>query len=169
MCPPRLLQAPKRKRSLKQLFQRRGGSSGARGGITGGTGAPRPRSVSGTPGDVVAPPSPERAAAVRSTGSAGCTYGSGSTVKVLNNYIGIGIDAKVAVEFHQIRDSYPSFFQSQFGNKMWCACTLPGWRSACLREGGGLLEATVRLSRGHHAATRGRRRVCLQGRCTAHA
>ena len=121
-------QAPKRKRSLKQLFQRRGGSSGARGGGTGGTGAPRPRSVSGTPGDAVAPPSPERSAAARSTG-AGSTSGSGSagsTVKVLNNYIGIGIDAKVAVEFHQIRDSYPSFFQSQFGNKMWCAHILPG-------------------------------------------
>lgn len=26
---------------------------------------------------------------------------------------------QVALEFHRIRDSYPSFFQSQFGNKMW--------------------------------------------------
>jgi diacylglycerol kinase (ATP) len=40
--------------------------------------------------------------------------------QVMNNYVGIGIDAKVAVEFHEIRDNYPSFFQSQvcFHNPM---------------------------------------------------
>ena len=38
---------------------------------------------------------------------------SHSQVKVMNNYVGIGIDAQVAVEFHQIRDSYPALFQSQ--------------------------------------------------------
>jgi len=49
-------------------------------------------------------------------------YGSAGArpeVRVLNNYIGIGIDAKVALEFHHYRDRYPSWFQSQFGNKMW--------------------------------------------------
>jgi hypothetical protein len=31
----------------------------------------------------------------------------------MNNYLGIGIDAKVALEFHHMRDSYPSLFTSQ--------------------------------------------------------
>ncbi|KAG1677798.1 hypothetical protein FOA52_008562 [Chlamydomonas sp. UWO 241] len=37
----------------------------------------------------------------------------------MNNYVGIGIDAKVALEFHTMRDNFPSLFQSQLGNKMW--------------------------------------------------
>lgn len=40
-----------------------------------------------------------------------------TAVKVLNNYLGIGIDAKVAYEFHQTRKAYPLWFQSQLGNK----------------------------------------------------
>lgn len=28
-------------------------------------------------------------------------------VKAMNNYLGIGIDAKVALEFHRLRDQYP--------------------------------------------------------------
>ncbi|KAK9817740.1 hypothetical protein WJX72_001471 [[Myrmecia] bisecta] len=39
--------------------------------------------------------------------------------KTLNNYLGIGIDAKVALEFHQVREQYPGWFQSQMGNKLW--------------------------------------------------
>lgn len=38
--------------------------------------------------------------------------------KAMNNYLGIGIDAKVALEFHRLRENYPSWFQSQFGNKL---------------------------------------------------
>ena len=38
--------------------------------------------------------------------------------KAMNNYLGIGVDAKVALEFHEMRESYPQWFQSQFGNKL---------------------------------------------------
>ncbi|KAJ9510758.1 hypothetical protein QJQ45_027622 [Haematococcus lacustris] len=37
----------------------------------------------------------------------------------LNNYLGVGIDAKVALEFHRIREAMPGFFRSQLGNKVW--------------------------------------------------
>ncbi len=48
--------------------------------------------------------------------------GSGQRVdKVMNNYLGIGIDAKVALEFHSMREEYPAWFQSQMGNKLWYA------------------------------------------------
>jgi len=36
----------------------------------------------------------------------------------MNNYLGIGVDAKVAFEFHELREAYPQWFQSQFGNKL---------------------------------------------------
>ncbi|KAK9855135.1 hypothetical protein WJX84_000838 [Apatococcus fuscideae] len=39
--------------------------------------------------------------------------------KVMNNYLGIGIDAKVALDFHSMREEYPAWFQSQMGNKLW--------------------------------------------------
>ncbi|KAK9851856.1 hypothetical protein WJX84_011935 [Apatococcus fuscideae] len=39
--------------------------------------------------------------------------------KVMNNYMGIGIDAKVALDFHSMREEYPAWFQSQMGNKLW--------------------------------------------------
>ena len=38
--------------------------------------------------------------------------------KAMNNYLGIGVDAKVALEFHEMRESHPQWFQSQFGNKL---------------------------------------------------
>lgn len=38
---------------------------------------------------------------------------------VMNNYLGIGVDARIALDFHQLRDSFPEFFQSQVGNKLW--------------------------------------------------
>ena len=41
------------------------------------------------------------------------------TVKEMNNYLGIGIDAKVTLEFHSLRESYPDWFHSQMGNKLW--------------------------------------------------
>lgn len=37
----------------------------------------------------------------------------------MNNYLGIGVDARIALDFHQLRDSFPEFFQSQVGNKLW--------------------------------------------------
>lgn len=39
--------------------------------------------------------------------------------KMMNNYMGIGIDAKVALDFHSMREEYPAWFQSQMGNKLW--------------------------------------------------
>lgn len=39
---------------------------------------------------------------------------------MMNNYMGIGIDAKVALDFHSMREEYPAWFQSQMGNKLWC-------------------------------------------------
>lgn len=38
--------------------------------------------------------------------------------KFMNNYLGVGVDAKVALEFHGIRESHPHWFQSQIGNKL---------------------------------------------------
>lgn len=37
----------------------------------------------------------------------------------MNNYLGIGVDAKAALDFHALRNSYPSWFCSQVGNKLW--------------------------------------------------
>ena len=34
--------------------------------------------------------------------------------------------AQVALEFHQMRDQYPEWFHSQFGNKLWCAARTSG-------------------------------------------
>eukprot|EP00735_Rhodelphis_limneticus_P013805 TRINITY_DN7761_c0_g1::TRINITY_DN7761_c0_g1_i1::g.8208::m.8208 TRINITY_DN7761_c0_g1::TRINITY_DN7761_c0_g1_i1::g.8208 ORF type:complete len:597 (+),score=138.51,sp/Q39017/DGK1_ARATH/37.98/4e-47,sp/Q39017/DGK1_ARATH/47.37/2e-08,DAGK_acc/PF00609.14/3.9e+03,DAGK_acc/PF00609.14/1.1e-44,DAGK_cat/PF00781.19/0.0013,DAGK_cat/PF00781.19/3.4e-08 TRINITY_DN7761_c0_g1_i1:881-2671(+) len=39
--------------------------------------------------------------------------------KVMNNYMGIGIDAHAAYKFHLLREQYPELFQSQLGNKLW--------------------------------------------------
>jgi diacylglycerol kinase (ATP) len=38
---------------------------------------------------------------------------------VLNNYLGIGVDAQVALEFHEQRERSPGLFMSQFVNKLW--------------------------------------------------
>ncbi|TDH67367.1 hypothetical protein CCR75_005940 [Bremia lactucae] len=38
---------------------------------------------------------------------------------VLNNYLGIGVDAQVALEFHEQRERSPGLFVSQFVNKLW--------------------------------------------------
>jgi diacylglycerol kinase (ATP) len=39
--------------------------------------------------------------------------------KTMNNYLGIGVDAKAALEFHHLREHYPQWFHSQVGNKLW--------------------------------------------------
>lgn len=38
--------------------------------------------------------------------------------KFMNNYLGVGVDARVAGLFHNIRESHPHLFQSQIGNKL---------------------------------------------------
>ncbi|TYZ64740.1 hypothetical protein PybrP1_004283 [[Pythium] brassicae (nom. inval.)] len=38
---------------------------------------------------------------------------------VLNNYLGVGVDAQVALEFHEQRERSPGLFMSQFVNKLW--------------------------------------------------
>ncbi|KAG9416131.1 hypothetical protein AC1031_000531 [Aphanomyces cochlioides] len=37
----------------------------------------------------------------------------------MNNYVGIGVDAQVALEFHEKRERSPSLFVNQFINKFW--------------------------------------------------
>ncbi len=37
----------------------------------------------------------------------------------MNNYMGIGVDAKVSLEFHRLREQFPHWFRSQMGNKVW--------------------------------------------------
>ncbi|KAJ0412565.1 hypothetical protein ATCC90586_006932 [Pythium insidiosum] len=38
---------------------------------------------------------------------------------VCNNYLGVGVDAQVALEFHEQRERSPGLFMSQFVNKLW--------------------------------------------------
>ena len=35
--------------------------------------------------------------------------------KVMNNYMGIGVDAKVSLEFDRLRTKFPHWFKSQIG------------------------------------------------------
>jgi diacylglycerol kinase (ATP) len=58
-------------------------------------------SLSGTPRGSAPPPLPPK-----------------EVKKAMSNYLGIGVDAKVALEFHEMRETYPQWFQSQFGNKL---------------------------------------------------
>ena len=37
----------------------------------------------------------------------------------MNNYVGVGVDAKVSLVFHRLRDQFPQWFRSQMGNKVW--------------------------------------------------
>ncbi len=45
--------------------------------------------------------------------------GGASVRKLMNNYFSIGMDAKVALDFHSTREAHPDWFQSQAGNKLW--------------------------------------------------
>jgi len=39
--------------------------------------------------------------------------------KVINNYFSVGIDSKIALDFHRLRNSNPALFQSKYINYMW--------------------------------------------------
>ena len=41
--------------------------------------------------------------------------------KVMNNYMGIGVDAKVSLEFDRLRTKFPHWFKSQMGE--WSCLT----------------------------------------------
>ena len=38
--------------------------------------------------------------------------------KVMNNYMGIGVDAKVSLEFDRLRTKFPQWFKSQMGESL---------------------------------------------------
>ena len=42
-----------------------------------------------------------------------------SRISKMNNYMGIGVDASIAMDFHQARERNPSFFYSRLVNKLW--------------------------------------------------
>ncbi len=47
--------------------------------------------------------------------------GRSAQKKAMNNYLGLGVDAKVALEFHRLRQQFPHWFRSQMGNKVRAA------------------------------------------------
>jgi len=39
--------------------------------------------------------------------------------KIINNYFSIGVDSRIAMDFHEMRNNNPALFQSKFINYMW--------------------------------------------------
>ena len=52
-------------------------------------------------------------------GGMGTSGGVSCVRKLMNNYLSLGMDAKVALDFHSTREAHPDWFQSQAGNKLW--------------------------------------------------
>jgi hypothetical protein len=42
--------------------------------------------------------------------------------KIMNNYFSLGVDAKIALEFHTFRNEMPNLCASRFGNKVFPLC-----------------------------------------------
>ena len=47
-----------------------------------------------------------------------CVYCTVLQELIMNNYLGVGCDAGVALNFHRQRESRPELFQSRFINKV---------------------------------------------------
>ncbi|KAG1709048.1 hypothetical protein DVH05_022679 [Phytophthora capsici] len=69
---------------------------------------------------------------------------------VLNNYLGIGVDAQVALEFHEQRERSPGLFMSQFVNKLWYSQF--GAKNFLVRTCAGLPEKVVLVCDGKRIA-----------------
>jgi len=62
--------------------------------------------------------------------------------KIVNNYFSIGIDAKVAFQFHTTRNKKPYYFSNQTVNKMWYA----KFGTEAIMDGCSGLEQTVKIT-----------------------
>ncbi|KAJ8548713.1 hypothetical protein ON010_g10957 [Phytophthora cinnamomi] len=69
---------------------------------------------------------------------------------VLNNYLGVGVDAQVALEFHEQRERSPGLFMSQFVNKLWYSQF--GAKNFIVRTCAGLPEKIDLVCDGKHIA-----------------
>jgi len=49
------------------------------------------------------------------------SFSDNSETRIMNNYMSVGVDAQVALEFHTLRNEKPELFASQFVNKLWYA------------------------------------------------
>lgn len=61
----------------------------------------------------------EQSADAGGSAGGGASGGATTTVtKLMNNYMSIGMDAKVALDFHSTREAHPEWFRNQAGNKL---------------------------------------------------
>ncbi|CAI5743286.1 unnamed protein product [Peronospora destructor] len=67
---------------------------------------------------------------------------------VLNNYLGVGVDAQVALEFHEQRERSPRLFMNQFVNKLWYSQF--GAKNFLVRTCAGLPDKIVLVCDGKH-------------------
>uniref|UniRef100_A0AAV1UC77 Diacylglycerol kinase n=1 Tax=Peronospora matthiolae TaxID=2874970 RepID=A0AAV1UC77_9STRA len=69
---------------------------------------------------------------------------------VMNNYMGVGVDAQVALEFHEQRERSPELFMSQFVNKLWYSQF--GAKNFLVRTCAGLSDKVVLVCDGKRIA-----------------